>query len=110
MTGQITDVACEPAAGQFFCRGRCFAVACAVVDLLEGSGPPRLLLTTAAKAAAGSSTSLSLPYGAPVAFGLLPCTNSGVQHNLAVNTICLSVQYLQSRMNYSNDQLGTNGS
>ena len=45
------------------------------------TGPlPELLLSQEAKAVTGSSTSLSLPYGLPVAFDLLPCASTGNNH------------------------------
>ena len=65
-------------AGAYYCAGSCYPVSCATVALLKSTLKPRLLLSTSYKAATGSLTVLSLPYGVPVAFGLLPCTSSGV--------------------------------
>ena len=48
--------------------------------LLKTGPLPQLLLSKEAKAVAGSSISLSLPYGVPVAFGLLPCASAGNIH------------------------------
>ena len=79
----ITSSLSWPDAGTFYCNGSCYPVSCEVVALLNLA--PRLLLSTAATAAIGTSTSLNLPYGIEVGFGLLPCTSSGMQDYPAVS-------------------------
>lgn len=76
-------------AGQYLCNGACYSVSCAIVALLKSGPAPKLALSTEAKAVAGSATSLTLPYGLPVAFTLLPCTASGDKAAPRCHTCCL---------------------
>ena len=65
-------------AGHFYCSGSCYTISCAVLAALQAGPAPKVALSTSAKAMTGPQTSLSLPYGIPVGFNLLPCASSGV--------------------------------
>ena len=77
--GEDVSDTCVVYAGQYYCSGSCYSVSCAVVALLKSGPAPTLSLSQEAKTVAGSLTSLTLPYGLPVGFNLLPCASSGNQ-------------------------------